>query len=107
MSRVVVLPHFQGFGVGMKMVEEIAEKFYSHKDVRFTTTLPIIHNYLWKSKKWALKFQGIRKNSEAGQNATMAKDIREVYLETYQYVNAQLVDRKVLRTGCPVDKIRG
>ena len=105
-SRVVVLPHWQGFGVGMKMVEAIATQFYPTKDIRFTTTLPIVHNYLWKSSKWALKFQGIRKNDEAGKNATMAKDIREVYLETYQFENQALTDRKVLRTGCPPEKIR-
>ena len=91
----------------MKMVEYLAENVYPTFDLRFTTTLPIMHNYLWKSKKWVLKFQGIRKDSEAGKNATMAKSVRECYLETYQYLNAQVKDYKVLRTGCPSDKIKG
>lgn len=105
-SRIVVMPHWQSYGIGMKMVEHIAENFYSENDLRLTTTLPIIHEYLWKNSKWALKFQGIRKNSEAGKNAKMANDVRECYLETYQYKNNQIKDLKVLRTGCPPDKIR-
>ena len=106
-SRVVVLPHWQGYGIGMKMVEHLAENFYKGFDLRFTTTLPIVHNYLWKNKtKWVLKFQGVRKGEEAGKNAQMAKVVRECYLETYQYNNDQVKDYKVLRTGCPIDKIK-
>ena len=105
-SRVVVLPHWQGYGVGMRMVEEIATKYYQNKEVRFTTTLPIIHGYLWKSKKWALRFQGSCRQDEAGKNAKMAKKLREVYLETYQFENQMLKDRRVTRISCPLEKIK-
>lgn len=106
-GRVVVLPHWQGYGVGMKMVEHIVSNFYQGKDVRFTTTLPIIHNYLWKRKdKWGLKFQGIRSADDAGKNAGMSSSVRECYLETYQFKNDVFVDDKPKRTRCPQDKIK-
>lgn len=101
-GRVVVLPHWQGYGIGMKMVEEIVEKEYSENDVRFSTTLPIMHNYLWSSPdKWRLKFQGTRKASDAGNNAGMSRGVREVYMETYQYVNEQYKDDSINRVRVP------
>lgn len=105
-GRIVVLPHWQGYNIGMKMVEEIA-KDYEDCDLRLTTTLPIVHSYLYKRKdKWALRFQGIRKAEDAGSNASMSKAPRECYLETYQFRNKGLVDTKVTRTRCPMDKYK-
>lgn len=104
-SRVVTLPHWQGYGLGMRVLEKIIEMEYTHRDVRITTTLPIIHDYLWKNEdKWVLKFQGIRKNSDAGKTASMSSSVREVYMETYQYRNDLCVDDGIKRTRCPKDK---
>lgn len=100
-GRVVTLPHWQGFGIGMKLTEWISENVYNDKDIRITTTLPIVHSYLTKSPKWSLAFQGVRKASDAGKNAKMSATPRECYLETHQFVNEQLVDTKVKRTRCP------
>lgn len=106
-GRVVVLPHWQGYGIGMKMVEYLCENHYQGWDVRFTTTLPIVHSYLWKRKdKWGLKFQGIRRAEDAGTKASMSQDVRECYLETYQYKNELFVAGSPSRTRCPKDKVR-
>lgn len=99
-SRVVVLPHWQGYGISRKMLDHIASNYYKDKDVRITTTLPIMHNSFWKNKNWGLRFQGIRKKSEAGKNAKIANNGREVYLETYQFINDHFVD-KVSRKNVP------
>ena len=77
--------------------------YYKDRDVRLTTTLPIMQNSLWKNKNWGLRFQGIRKNSEAGKTAIkkgIANNNREVYLETYQFINDHYVD-KVSRKNVP------
>lgn len=101
------MPHWQGYGIGMKMVEHLTVNYYQGKEVRFTTTLPIIHSYLWKNKhKWGLKFQGIRKAEDAGKNAGMSSNPRECYLETYQYKNDAYVETKPSRTRCPKDKVK-
>ena len=103
-GRIVVLPHWQGYNIGMKMVETIADK-HEFYDLRITTTLPIVHSYLYKRKdKWALRFQGIRKAEDAGKNASLSKAPRECYLETYQYKNQGLVNTSITRTRCPKDK---
>ena len=59
-SRVVTLPHWQNYSIGMKMIETICEKEYQNKSIHFTTTLPIVCNYLNKSNKWILKMQGFQ-----------------------------------------------
>lgn len=88
-SRIVVLPHWQGYGLGLKMVETIGRtEEYNHMDVRATTTLPIVHNYMWKNHEdWVLRYQGIDKKGTAGRNAQFAHDVREVYMETYRLYN--------------------
>lgn len=104
-GRIVTIPHWQGYGIGMKMVEKISEIEYNNKDIRLTTTLPIIHSYLSKSDKWRLSFQGIRSPKEAGKNAQMAKNPRECYTETFQFMNDMIdPNDKVKRTKCPANK---
>lgn len=104
-SRVVVLPHWQGYNIGMRMAEFIAKECYGDCDVRITTTLPIVHNYLWKNKdKWHLRFQGIRKKEDSGKSASMSKGVREVYMETYRNLNGFSSKDKISRTRCPKDK---
>ena len=105
-GRVVVLPHWQGYNIGMKMVEHIVDKYYQENDVRITTTLPIVHNYLWRSNKWELTFQGIRKSEDAGKSSQMSKTPRECYLETYQFKNKQCIVNKPSRVRCPIEKIK-
>lgn len=103
-GRVVVVPHWQGYGIGMKMVEHIAEEYYKTNDVRITTTLPIVHSYLNKSKKWFLKFQGVRNSKQSGKTASISRVVRECYVETYQYNNDCCLESEVSRSGMPSDK---
>ena len=84
-SRVVTLPHWQNYGIGMKMVEKICEQEYEKNSIHFTSTLPIIHQYLHKSNKWLLKSQGNQKVPNTGK---IAKKCRfGVYMETYKFIN--------------------
>lgn len=50
-SRLVVVPEFQGFGIGLKFMEAIAE-IYKNDRVRITTSLKPFVNSLKKSKNW-------------------------------------------------------
>ena len=53
--RLVVLPDYQGIGIGTKFIKEIAE-IYINKGYNFnlTTTTPSLVNALRKNKNWLL-----------------------------------------------------
>lgn len=102
-GRIVVLPHWQGYNIGMQMVETIIEELYMEYDVRLSTTLPIVQSYLWKNKhNWRLTFQGIF--SVGGENAKMAKKARQVYMETYQFDTYAPKPKSINRAKCPPEK---
>lgn len=89
-SRVVTLPHWQNYSIGMKMIETICEKEYQNKSIHFTTTLPIVCNYLNKSNKWILKMQGFQNVPGTGK---MSKQARcNVYMETYKFINQSIIE---------------
>ena len=57
--RLVVLPDYQGVGIGMKFLEAVCEHYY--KDgwvVNCTTTTPQMVNAMVRRKQWALKRYG-------------------------------------------------
>lgn len=64
--RIVVLPDYQGIGIGSKFLDKIAE-IYSQKKQRvtITTSTPAFINSLNRDKKWAMT----RKPSRVGQNS--------------------------------------
>lgn len=102
-GRVVVVPAWQSKGIGMKMVEFIVSNYYQDKDVRFTTSLPIIHNYLYNNDNWAITFQGFP--PPIGKTSSVKSEVRKCYLETYQYIN-EAFDKdkyKLSRQKCPVE----
>lgn len=103
-DRVVTLPHWQGYGIGMRMAEKIIEDVYMDQDVRITTTLPIMHTYLFNSfPKWRLTFQGVP--SKLGKSSTRNKQPRTVYMETYQYMTPLAKEEGTIsRTNCPPEK---
>lgn len=88
-SRIVTLPHWQGYGIGMKMSNTICgfEK-YRDKDIHATTTLPIRQAYLTKSPLWVLKSQGVWGVPKTGKISTSNR--AHVYLETHKFVNDML-----------------
>lgn len=57
--RLVVLPDYQGIGVGTRFIKEIA-KIYHNKDMEFnlTTTTPSLIHALLKDDDWRLNRHG-------------------------------------------------
>ena len=64
--RMVVLPDFQGIGIGTAF-EEFTSQYYADLgwNVNVTTTTPALVNALVKSKKWNLVRAGRNKSSMA------------------------------------------
>ena len=62
--RLVVLPDYQGIGIGTKFIKEIA-KIYINKGYGFnlTTTTPSLVNDLRRNKNWLLVRYGRTKNT--------------------------------------------
>lgn len=85
-SRIVTLPHWQGYGLGMKMSNAVCSfDKYKHKCIHATTTLPIRQSYLTKSPLWILKSQGGWDVPTTGKIAATART--NIYLETHKFVN--------------------
>ena len=50
-SRIVIVPEFQGFGIGIKFMNEIA-RIYKGNRIRITTSLKPFMLALSKNKNW-------------------------------------------------------
>lgn len=88
-SRMVTLPHWQGFGIAFKMLKEIVRLNYDNNDVRLTSTLEIVHSYQYKSDDWILKSQFLK--NEPSTTGVIAPNCRlNVYMETHQYLNSAI-----------------
>lgn len=71
--RTVVLPDFQGLGIGNRMVEEVAEWLYEREGVRYgaTTSSPSLNGYRRKHpEKWRLVLPPQNK-PKAGQTSRL------------------------------------
>lgn len=74
--RLVVLPDYQGIGVGTKFLNEISQKYKSEGwNVNCTTTTPSLVGALKNSKKWNLVRFGRVKN-------TLKKNMKKYYSKT-------------------------
>lgn len=102
-GRIVTLPHWQGYGIGNKLVEYVVDNYYKDGRVRITTTLPIMHNYYYKSPKWKLVNQSAAQ-PKLGKTAQFKTQTRQVYTETYQYIReGQNLDAKITRAKIPAE----
>lgn len=55
-SRLVVMPDYQGIGIGLRMVNTVAEKYHSYGcRVIITTSNPALRSLFEKSAGWILK----------------------------------------------------
>jgi ABC-type polar amino acid transport system ATPase subunit/GNAT superfamily N-acetyltransferase len=70
--RLVILPDYQGAGIGIKFLNEIG-KFYKKQKQRYTivTSAPSLINNLKKSNEWVCKSFGRKK--EVGKGGTIQK----------------------------------
>lgn len=57
--RLVVLPDYQGIGIGMRFINEVSEIVKKEGfNVNLTTTTPSLINAMCRDKKWLLKRAG-------------------------------------------------
>ena len=83
--RIVVLPDFQGIGVGVLMTDWIAEYYKKNgKTMICTTSAPSLIHARRKSKKWALTHFG--RKADKGTNSIMNTTSRDRITASFQYV---------------------
>ena len=65
--RLVVLPDYQGIGVGRKFIDEVC-RYYKERGwvINLTTTTPALVHSLKKSENWILKRYGREGNNSKG-----------------------------------------
>jgi ABC-type ATPase with predicted acetyltransferase domain len=73
--RIVILPDYQGIGLGNRFLNEIA-KMYKHQKQRvtITTSTPVFINSLIKSKEWIMIRKPSRVKNSVARSATIAKN---------------------------------
>lgn len=87
-GRLVIVPEFQGFGIGIKFMNEIAE-IYKNDRIRITTSLKPFMIALNNNKKWICVRNG--RVSKGGETSLIhnKKDSTISYnriTATFQYV---------------------
>lgn len=70
-GRIVIIPEFQGFGIGMKLMKEIAS-LYKGNRIRITTSLKPFMIALNNSKAWKCVRSG-RIGKQTGGMESMRK----------------------------------
>lgn len=84
--RIVVLPDYQGIGLGTMFLSAVAEIYRNkNKKLYITTTLKNFARSLAKSKKFVCSRCSIAKPSKSCL-ATIAKNVRKVKTATLIYV---------------------
>lgn len=71
--RLVVLPDYQGIGIGTKFINEVTKHYADEGwNINLTTTTPALVNALARDKNWALVRHGRVKN-------TLQKNLAKYY----------------------------
>lgn len=86
--RTVVLPDFQGLGLGNKMIEIVAQWLYDTKKIRFraTTSAPQIVNYRRKRPdKWRL-CNGVESKMPSGNKNLKVKTSAGRLITSWEYI---------------------
>lgn len=84
--RLVILPDYQGIGLGVKFLNEVA-KIYKDYDFIITTSAKNLINALNKNASWTLKRYG-RTKAGTTYNKTMMNSFRgHVKTASFKYIN--------------------
>lgn len=85
--RLVVLPEYQGFGLGSAILHEIAsmQKNEGYR-VFITTTHPALKHSLSKSAHWILLRQG-KKGKQSGQLKNRPSAVNSRYTTSWEFIN--------------------
>lgn len=87
-GRLVVLPEYQGFGIGTKFLDEIA-RLYKNDRIRITTSLKPFIMSLQKNSNWAcVRFGRVGKPGKKSAIHNIKKDCAVSYnriTATFQY----------------------
>lgn len=85
-TRLVVLPDYQGLGIGIKLLEFVANYFYQQKmRFRITTSTPAIINSFRTTKNWILSHAGrYRPQSEKTTVGNMSTSFNR-FTTTWEY----------------------
>lgn len=83
--RLVILPDYQGIGLGSKLLDEVAKIYSKDFDVRITTSAKNLVKSLVRNKKWILKFQG-RTNKQNGIKYNKGVSSRNKNICTFKYI---------------------
>jgi ABC-type iron transport system FetAB ATPase subunit len=78
--RVVVLPDFQGIGIGVKMTDEIAKKFKREKKKRVTLTAahPGLIFSLSRSKRWKMISSPRERKTRLSKRSTLDRNSKNL-----------------------------
>lgn len=83
-SRLVILPDYQGIGLGTKFINIIAEKYNKNKyDFFATCSAKNLIHALNNNNKWVTKRYSIVK---AGKKTKMVNTMRKVKTATFKYI---------------------
>jgi GNAT superfamily N-acetyltransferase len=83
--RFVVLPDYQGIGIGGIFLDSIAD-IYKGFDVRIVTSAKNLIHKLDKSKKWRLINWGIKKGGNKTEIKSLSKSHRKIKTATFKYI---------------------
>ncbi|WLS98324.1 GNAT family N-acetyltransferase [Snodgrassella alvi] len=86
--RLVVYPDYQGLGIGMRLLEIVADNYIQHNQFGIVTSSPQLIKSLNNSPKWGLITQGrnARGNGKInGSKRTKNTDSRHRYTTSWRY----------------------